>query len=70
MLDAQIAFYVLYLFLYGNDIPSPAETYLEKVCQSGQHLNALLHLPHPHRPDDGVQGIVQEMGINLGLQGF
>ena len=31
VLDAQIAFDVLYLFLYGDDIPSLAETYLEKV---------------------------------------
>lgn len=34
VLDAQIAFDVLYLFLYGDDIPSLAETYLEKVCQA------------------------------------
>ena len=70
VLDAQIAFDVPYLFLYGDDIPSLAETYLEKVCQGCQHLYALLHLTHSQRPDDGVQGIVQEMGINLGLQGL
>ena len=34
VLDAQIAFYVLYLFLYGNDIPSLAETYLEKSVRA------------------------------------
>ena len=68
LLDFQVAPDMLFLLPQGNKLPSPAEHQSEKVGQRHHHVHGLVGLVVLDEPDNGVQRIVQEMGIDLLLQ--
>ena len=53
----------------GNDGPSVADTDPQEAGQLADHVNSTLVMASLDHPDHRVQGIVEEMGIDLGLEG-
>ena len=67
LLNLEIAAHVLFLLPEGDDIPAPAEGVAEEGGQAGYHLYRLLGLLRLDEPDDGVHGVVEKVGVDLGL---
>ena len=59
---------VFQLVLEGDDALAPAQGDAEEPCQRGDHLDGLVIPACLGHPDDRIQGIVEEMGVDLGLE--
>ena len=70
LLDLQIAAHVDLLLAEGDDIAALAQGTAEEIRKARDHLDGLFVLPGLHEPDDGIERIIEKMGINLGLKGF
>ena len=68
LLDLQIAAGMAQLFLDGNVVLSFIKAGPEETGQGSDQADDLVFLFRFRQPDDGVQGIVEEMGIDLGLE--
>ena len=68
LLNLEVAAHMLLLFPQGNDVLPPAQGVAEEVGQVGHHLHRRLGPVRLNQPDDGIHGVVQEMGVDLGLQ--
>ena len=59
---------MLQFISHGDDALPLAQADPEKPGQGGHHLDRLRLFFIFHHPDDDIQGIVEEMGIDLGLE--
>ena len=59
---------VLQLVRQGDDALSPAERDAEQPGQGGDHLDGLLIAARLGHPNDGIQSVIEEVGIDLGLE--
>ncbi|CIV59397.1 Uncharacterised protein [Streptococcus pneumoniae] len=49
----------------GNQVLALIERQAEIGCQGLGHLNHSLTVLKFSHPDDGIQGVIEEMGVNL-----
>ncbi len=69
LLDRQVALDVLELVPDGDDLAPPVDPEAEELRQGARHVDGLIAFAQLHEPDDGIEGVVEEVGIDLGLEG-
>ena len=67
-LNGEIVSGMLQLIGNGNDVAAPAQRDAEKASKSCEHYHRILRAAIFRHPHHTVQGVVKEMGIDLGLQ--
>ena len=70
LLDLEIALGVLDLLGDGDELVAAADADAEQPCQGVHHIHRVGVPPPLAHPGDGVQGIIQKMGVDLGLEGL
>ena len=69
LLDVEVAAHVIHLVREGDDLPAPAQADAEQAGQRAHQPHDLVGLVLLRHPADGIQGVVEEVGLDLGLQG-
>lgn len=68
LLDLQIAAHMDFFFAQCDDVAPLTQGAAEEIGQARDHLDGLFVFSGLHEPDDGIERIVEKMGVDLALQ--
>ena len=68
LLDGHIVAGVLKLLPYGDEGAAPREGDAEQPRQRGDHHDGVVIAVVFDHPDDRIEGVVEKMGVDLGLE--
>ena len=70
LLDGQVTSGIFYLLLQRDHFVFVADALPQQLCQRGCHQHHIPDIAALRHPDNGIQRIIQKMGVDLRLQGI